>query len=117
MRCKDWWKFVNAGRHCLLSYGIVACTLFGGDPSSAQTAPSTQTVQERIKEVARSLQNNPKLKKLTETQRENVVNFVVGNMLFVMLHELGHGAVEQFKIPIIAREEDAADNFAIIRLL
>jgi hypothetical protein len=118
MRCKDWWKCVNAGSYCLLSCGIAAGALFGGGSSSAQTQPSTQTtIQERVNGVARSLQSNPKLKKLTETQRENVVNFVVGNMLFVMLHELGHGAVEQFKIPIIAREEDAADNFAIIRLL
>ena len=118
MRRKDWRKSLNASGSRLLGCGLMAGVLFAGGAISAPTAPSTPTtVQERISEVARSLQSNPKLKKLTETQRENVVNFIVGNMLFVMLHELGHGAIEQFKIPILGREEDTADNFAIIRLL
>jgi hypothetical protein len=59
----------------------------------------------------------PRLKKLSEKQREDLVNFIAGNMLFVMLHELGHAVVSEFKIPIIGREEDSADNFAIVRLL
>jgi hypothetical protein len=53
----------------------------------------------------------------TQEERENAVEFVVGNMLFVMLHELGHAAVADFKLPVLGREEDAADEFAILKML
>jgi hypothetical protein len=38
-------------------------------------------------------------------------------MLFVLLHELGHAAMHEMGLPILGREEDQADNFAIINLL
>lgn len=38
--------------------------------------------------------------------------FVTGTLRFVMLHELGHGLVDLYQIPVLGREEDAADRFA-----
>ena len=52
-----------------------------------------------IKEVARVLQNNPRLKKVSQQKRESLVEFVMGNMLFVLLHELGHATVQELRIP------------------
>lgn len=107
----------------VISFRLYACTLvatalLGGGAILAQTTPSSPVqLQDRIDELARSLQNRPRLKKLSGKQRGSLVNFIVGNMLFVTLHELGHGAVDQFSIPMLGREEDAADNFAIINLL
>jgi Putative metallopeptidase len=99
------------------AFALVAF-VFSGGATLAQTAPSSSApIQERINEVARALQSKPRLQRLSEKQRETLVNFIVGNMLFVMLHELGHGAVSEFNIPIVGREEDAADNFAIVNLL
>ena len=43
------------------------------------------------------------------------MEFVVGNMLFVMLHELSHAVVSEFDIPVLGRDEDAADDFAVQR--
>jgi hypothetical protein len=74
-------------------------------------------MQAAIKEVARLLQNNPRLKKVSQQKRESLVEFVMGNMLFVLLHELSHAAVQELRIPVLGREEDAADDFAILRLL
>jgi hypothetical protein len=37
--------------------------------------------------------------------------------LFTLLHELGHSLVDQLKIPITGREEDAVDDLALIILL
>jgi hypothetical protein len=96
--------------------------LLGVNAGLSQPPPETgevasQQIQARISEVARNLQNHPRLKKLTQQQRENVVEFVVGNMLFVTLHEFGHAAVAEFKLPVLGREEDAADEFAILRML
>jgi lipoprotein-anchoring transpeptidase ErfK/SrfK len=50
-------------------------------------------------------------------QRESVVDFVIGNSLFVMLHEIAHNVITEFKIPVLGRQEDAADQFAVITLL
>jgi hypothetical protein len=97
-------------------------------PNDSQSTPSQSTpsqsnppnvgrFQARVIEVARSLQDHPRLKNLTQKQREDVVEFVVGNMLFVALHELAHTAVSDMRIPVLGREEDAADAFAILRLL
>ncbi|MBE7385460.1 MAG: DUF4344 domain-containing metallopeptidase [Leptolyngbya sp. SIO1E4] len=36
---------------------------------------------------------------------------------FTFLHELGHALVDQYQLPIIAREEDVVDSFATILLL
>jgi Putative metallopeptidase len=97
---------------------LLAAVAFGGGSVLAQQGPSAPTsIEERINAVARALQSRPRLKHLSEKQRESLVNFITGNMLFVMLHELGHGAVSEFNIPITGREEDSADNFAIVNLL
>jgi hypothetical protein len=45
------------------------------------------------------------------------VEFVAGNMLFVMLHELGHTAIAEMGLPVLGRMEDAADSFAALRLI
>ncbi len=38
--------------------------------------------------------------------------FVRGTLRFVLLHETGHGFVDLYGIPVLGREEDAADRFA-----
>jgi hypothetical protein len=37
---------------------------------------------------------------------------IVGNLLDTMLHEIGHGVFDIFKIPVLGKEEDAADQFS-----
>jgi hypothetical protein len=39
--------------------------------------------------------------------------FIEGNLFFTGYHELGHGLITELKIPIVGREEDAVDRFAI----
>lgn len=38
--------------------------------------------------------------------------FVTGSLRFIVLHETGHGLVELYSLPVLGREEDAADRFA-----
>jgi len=45
------------------------------------------------------------------------VEFVVGDMLFVLLHEMAHAVVAELGIPVLGRGEDAADSFAATRLI
>ena len=50
-------------------------------------------------------------------KHRDLIEFVVGNMLFVGFHEMGHAIADQFHLPTLGRAEDAADSFATIALL
>ena len=73
---------------CLPAIG--AGTLFAqtAPPPSApspQSSPPPQSFQARIDEVARSFENNPRFKGLSQQQRLDRVEFVIGNTLFFSL--------------------------------
>jgi hypothetical protein len=91
---------------------------FGCGASSAQQGSSPSgSLHERIKDLARALQDNPRLQNLSELQRLERVEFVIGNTLFALLHEMGHLIVAEMRLPILGREEDAVDTYAALRLL
>ena len=73
--------------------------------------------QARVEEAARQLDDNPRLKGLSQTQRKDLVEFVTGNMLYALLHEMGHAHIQEMGLPVLGREEDAADAYAIVALL
>jgi hypothetical protein len=93
-------------------------------PASAQPAPAETiptpprpTFQSRIEAAAQALQSNPRLKGLDQQQRVARVEFVVGNTLVLLLHEIGHVLISQFQLPVLGREEDAADTYAALTML
>lgn len=43
-------------------------------------------------------------------------HFVRANATHTLYHELAHALIDQFNIPILGQEEDAADNFATLEL-
>jgi Putative metallopeptidase len=49
--------------------------------------------------------------------RRDLSEFVLGNMLFVGFHELGHALVAELRLPVLGRDEAAADSFATMALL
>jgi hypothetical protein len=91
--------------------------LAGCGAAFGQPPASPQTVDERIEGLAHALQNNPRLKSLTEQQRLDRLEFVMGNTLFALFHEIGHVAIDEMKLPMLGQEEDEADAFATLRLL
>ncbi len=102
--------------------GVLAC---GAMPAFAQAAapaepippPPPSTFQTRIEAAAEALQSNPRLKGLNQKQRVERVDFVVGNTLVLLLHEIGHVIINQFQLPVLGREEDAADTYAALTML
>jgi hypothetical protein len=44
-------------------------------------------------------------------------DFVVNNSVFVLFHEVGHLLIGELGIPILGKEEDAADNLAALLLI
>jgi len=88
-----------------------------GAPLFAQTAPSSRFFPDRIDETVRAIADEPRLKHLSSQQRQALTEFVIGNMLFVAAHEVGHGIIAEMDLIVLGREEDAADSFAIITAL
>ncbi|WP_170848342.1 DUF4344 domain-containing metallopeptidase [Devosia sp. YR412] len=54
---------------------------------------------------------------LTKQQRAEQRRFAYNNSLFVLYHEVGHLLFDQLQLPVLGREEDAADNVATWTLL
>jgi hypothetical protein len=103
-------------RHSLLLPLLVAGMLVTG-PLFAQPVPVEPGIlQSRIDAAALALEKNPRFKNLSPRYRQVIAEFVAGNMLFVLLHELAHAASSQMQIPGLGKE-DAADSFAVTRLI
>jgi hypothetical protein len=84
----------------------------------AQPTPADfQRFKTRIDDAVRVLGNHPQLKGIPPNRREQLAEFVSGNMLFVLLHELGHTTIEELDLPVLGKEEDAADAFASLTLI
>jgi hypothetical protein len=53
----------------------------------------------------------------SKKQRAEIRRFASNNSLFVLYHEIGHLLFHQLELPVLGREEDAADNMATWTLL
>jgi hypothetical protein len=62
-------------------------------------------------------EDHPKFKSASPRYVQGLAEFVSGNMLFVLLHELAHVSITQMGLPVLGRMEDAADSFAALRLI
>jgi hypothetical protein len=92
--------------------------MFTSGPIFAQPAPvEPGTLQARIDAAALALEKNPRFKSLSPQYRQVIAEFMAGNALFVLLHELAHAATSQMRITALAGKEDAADSFAVTRLI
>jgi hypothetical protein len=88
------------------------------EPVFAQPTPAdAEAFQARIDAAAVALGSNPRFKNLSLKYRQELAEFVTGNMLFVVLHEMAHAAISEMGLPVLGREEDAADSFAATRLI
>jgi hypothetical protein len=92
--------------------------LIGAAPLHAQNAPpEQQRVRARMENAIREMGGDARMKKMSEQQQQDLVEFVAGNMLFVGFHEMGHALVGQLRLPVLGRGEDAADSFATLAML
>jgi hypothetical protein len=54
---------------------------------------------------------------LPKIDGQKLTEFVNGNLLFVLCHEIAHAAITQMGLPVLGRAEDAADSFAAVRMI
>ncbi|MCF1742137.1 DUF4344 domain-containing metallopeptidase [Paradevosia shaoguanensis] len=55
--------------------------------------------------------------RLSAKQQKDALEWAANNSLFVLYHEVGHLLVDQLGLPVLGKEEDAADNMASYTLL
>lgn len=86
----------------------------GTAAKKAQAARSSQSlaaVQQQLVLL------DERIAKLSAEDAAKLASFVVGNLYFVLVHEFGHAVISQLKLPVLGREEDAADSFATLSML
>jgi hypothetical protein len=104
----------------LLLFVLCLCDKALAQPASSQpaTSPELPAFQSRVDAVVLALrESDPQFKSHSPEAAQGLVEFVSGNMLFVLLHELGHAVITQMGLPVLGRMEDAADTFAVFMLL
>lgn len=52
--------------------------------------------------------------KPAETFKDERHSFIAANVLWVFYHEMGHALIHQMDLPVLGKEEDAADHLAIL---
>ena len=98
-------------RHVIGAMTIVALTVH---VSTATAQPSDAQFRTGIDDAIRALDKLPRLKELSPQKKKQLVEFVIGNTIFVMSHEMGHGLINEMNLPVLGREEDAANSFAVV---
>ena len=87
-------------------------------PEPANDKAKPGNFQTRIDAAAQALrESNPRFKGLSPKFVQGRTEFVSGNMLFVLLHEMAHVSITEMGLPVLGRMEDAADTFAALRLI
>src|SRR6188474_1051846 len=74
---------------------IVSAPMAIAQPSPEQQAKFRAAIDEAVK----ALDSSPKLKKLSPETKRQLVEFVLGNTLFVMAHEMGHALMYEMNMP------------------
>lgn len=92
---------------------LLACA---GAPAPTRAADPAVLIS-RISAAADMLMKERRFVGMSDTQRHEMMQFVVGNMLFVVLHEIGHMLITELGLPVLGREEDAADAYASVAVL
>jgi Putative metallopeptidase/Helix-turn-helix domain len=106
------------GKSALPAAGAFWLALLTAIPAAAQTpAGQPQPAQSGMEQAASAMSGHARLKNATHQKMMDTVNFVAGNMLFVLLHETGHALVTEMGLPVLGREEDAADAYATVTML
>lgn len=94
----------------------VACPAQPAGGTAAKKSPAAPSSQ-RLAAVQQQLMLDERIAKLSADDATRLASFVVGNLYFVLVHEFGHAVISQLELPVLGREEDAADSFATLSMM
>jgi len=93
-------------------FGMLACgTVLAGPPADSPDC------EERLEKAVVAISTHERVKGLPREKLRATAEFALGNSLFALLHEMGHGLITDLGLPVLGREEDAADAFATVAIL
>ena len=78
---------------------------------AAEPSPATAGAEENSDQLIQEINQ------LSDSDRAALIDsFMIGSVRFVVFHELGHFLIDEYDIPVLGREEDAADRYAAYTL-
>jgi len=124
-------RLVSALESPLLRSVVGACLLcLAAAPVAAQTPPAqttpaqttptptppaaNNTLETKLNEAVAEFIKDPHFKSVPEKEMRERIEFVAGNVIFATVHEVGHMLITELGLPVLGREEDAADSFAVL---
>jgi hypothetical protein len=105
-----------------LAAGFAIAQATAGQPASAQAAPGPPVIpptglEAGINGTVHDFMKSRRFEYLPESEVRDRVEFIAGNLIFATLHEVGHMLIAEMGLPVLGREEDAADSFATLIFL
>jgi hypothetical protein len=94
-----------------LLVALAGGALWAGPP------PDSADCEQRLELAVAAISNHPSVKGVPAAKIRATTEFTLGNSLFALLHEMAHGLISDLGLPVLGREEDAADAFATVAIL
>jgi hypothetical protein len=104
---------VGWARRCAAALAFMAVS--GGSLWAGPAADDL--VAARLEAAVEAISTHPRVKDVPRDRLKATTEFAVGNVLFALLHEAAHGLISDLGLPVLGREEDAADQFATVTML
>lgn len=120
MKCDGTRSFPHSLIYRSLAAAALCLALLTVFPAAAQKPalqPQQPPMSSKMEEAASDMKGHDRLKNASHQKLMDTVAFVAGNMLFVLLHETAHALVSEMGLPVLGREEDAADAYATVTML
>jgi len=100
-----------------LAAAVPLVALAGGALWAGTPPPDSPDCEARLEAAVEAIATHPRVAQLRREKLKATTEFATGNMLFVLLHEMAHGLISDLGLPVLGREEDAADAFATVTML
>lgn len=91
--------------------------LAGGALWAGSPPVDSRDCEERLEAAVAAVSTHPRVKDVPPAKIKATTEFALGNTLFALLHEMAHGLIADLGLPVLGREEDAADAFATVTML
>jgi hypothetical protein len=95
---------------------LALLTLAGGTLWAAPL-PDSPDCEARLEAAVLAISTHPRVKDMPRDKLKATAEFAIGNTLFALMHEMAHGLIADLGLPVLGREEDAADAFATVMML
>lgn len=105
---------LGCARRCAAALAFMAAS---SGLLTAGPAADGLDVAARLEAAVEAISTHPRVRHVPRDKLKATTEFAVGNVLFALLHEAAHGLISDLGLPVLGREEDAADQFATVAML